>query len=84
MIKYWFFPLAIITTSYACVLISPYYFILPYVWVLILVPVLELFINKLNKTDNELLYSKGHDASLIIVLPSLLNIKLSTAYMYLF
>ena len=71
MIKYWFFPLAIITTSYACVLISPYFFILPYVWVLILVPVLELFINKLNKTDNELLYSKGHDASLIIVFPLL-------------
>ena len=72
MIKYWLFPLAIITSSYACVLMSPYYFVLPYLWVLVLVPILETFVNKLNKPDNELVHSKGYDASLIFVLPLLL------------
>ena len=69
MLLYWLFPFTIISTSYFCVLISPKWSILPYIWVLIIVPILDLIIPQLNKSDIKLSNTKGHNAALITVVP---------------
>ncbi len=71
MIFYWVFPFTIIATSYCCVLLSPSWSVLPYVWVLIIVPILDLITPKLNKPENLLHNSLGHNISLIAVVPAM-------------
>tara|TARA_B100000686_G_scaffold338647_1_gene411468 strand:- start:928 stop:1932 length:1005 start_codon:yes stop_codon:yes gene_type:complete len=71
MLLYWFFPFTIIASSYCCVLFSITWSILPYIWVLIIVPILDLLTPKLNKTNKQLENTLGHNASLIAVVPAM-------------
>ncbi len=71
MLLYWFFPFTIIASSYCCILFSTTWSILPYIWVLIIVPILDLMTPKLNKTNKQLEITLGHNASLIAVVPAM-------------
>ena len=71
MIFYWVFPFTIIATSYCCILFSPSWSVLPYVWVLIIVPILDLITPKLNKSEIYLQNTLGHNISLIAVVPAM-------------
>ena len=49
MLVYLFFPLALIASSSLGILISPKWAIAPFVWVLLIVPIIDFLLPNLNK-----------------------------------
>ena len=72
MIVYLFFPLAIIISSSLGILISPKWALAPFVWVLVIVPIIDLILPNLNNKDENLNETKLHNLALIIILPGIL------------
>tara|TARA_Y100000590_G_C15593684_1_gene967123 strand:+ start:175 stop:1179 length:1005 start_codon:yes stop_codon:yes gene_type:complete len=72
MLFYFFFPIALIISSSLGILISPIWAFAPFVWVLVIVPILDLIFPKFNKLDNKLDETKFHNFALIIVLPGII------------
>ena len=68
---YWFFPFAIITSSFSCVIFSTNFFIIPFIWVLIIVPIIDYFIPKLSIPKSKLTNSYSHSAALLAVVPAI-------------
>ena len=71
MLFYWFFPFAIITTSFSCVIISTNFSVILFIWVLIIVPIVDYFIPKLSVPKSKLTNSIGHSAALLAVVPTI-------------
>ena len=69
MIFYLITPLILISASALGLLISPSWSVSPFVWVFILVPIIDLMLPYLNQKDQELNESLLHNFSIIIVLP---------------
>ena len=69
MIFYLLTPLILISASSLGLLISPSWSVSPFVWVFILVPIIDLMLPYLNQKDQELNESLLHNFSIIIVLP---------------
>ena len=67
-----FFPFAIITTSFSCVIFSTNFFVIPFIWVLIVVPIIDYFMPKLSVPKSKLTNSIGHSAALLAVVPTIL------------
>ena len=65
-------PLILITASSLGLLISPSWSLSPFVWVFILVPIIDIMLPYLNKKDDELNENLLHSFSIIIVLPCIL------------
>ena len=65
-------PLILISASSLGLLISPSWSLSPFVWVFILVPIIDLMLPYLNKKDQELNENLLHNFSIIIVLPCIL------------
>ena len=65
-------PLILITASSLGLLISPFWSLSPFVWVFILVPIIDIMLPYLNKKDEELNENLFHSFSIIIVLPCIL------------
>ena len=65
-------PLILISSSSLGLLISPTWSLSPFVWVFILVPIIDLMLPYLNKKDQELNENLLHNFSIIIVLPCIL------------
>ena len=72
MIVYLFFPLAIIISSSLGILISPKWALAPFVWVLLIVPIIDFILPNLNNKDENLNETKLHNLALIIILPGIL------------
>ena len=72
MFFYWFFPFSIIISSFICVIFATNFFILPFIWVLIVVPIIDFFMPKLNIPKSKLTNSIGHSAALLAVVPTIL------------
>tara|TARA_Y100001970_G_scaffold169663_1_gene207410 strand:+ start:1270 stop:2310 length:1041 start_codon:yes stop_codon:yes gene_type:complete len=68
---YWFFPFAIIISSFSCVIFSTNFFIIPFIWVLIIVPIIDYFIPKLSIPKSKLTNSYSHSAALLAVVPAI-------------
>ena len=49
MLSYLFFPFALIISSSLAILISPYWSFAPFVWVLIIVPIIDIFLPEFKK-----------------------------------
>ncbi len=71
MLVYLIFPFALIISSSLGILISPIWSFAPFVWVLIIVPIIDLILNNLNKQDNRLNERVLHNLALIIILPGI-------------
>ena len=71
MITYYFFPLALIFSSSLGIIISPSWATAPFVWVLIIVPIIDYILPNLNKKDVKLYETTMHNIALIIILPCL-------------
>ncbi len=71
IIVYFFFPLALITSSSLGIIISPNWSCAPFVWVLILVPIIDYLIPILNNHDSNLSETKLHNYALIMILPGI-------------
>ena len=71
MITYFLFPLILIFSSSLGLLMSPHWAFAPFIWVLIIVPILDLILPNLNKLDNKLYETKLHNFALIIILPGI-------------
>ena len=74
MIFYLITPLILIVGSSLGLLISPSWSISPFIWVFILVPIIDIMLPYLNKTDQELNENLLHNFSIIIILPCILFI----------
>ncbi len=74
MLVYLFFPIALILSSALGILISPNWAFAPFVWVLIIVPIIDLILPNLNKEDNKLYETKFHNFALIIILPAIFTL----------
>ena len=72
MIFYLITPLILIIGSSLGLLISPSWSISPFIWVFILVPIIDIMLPYLNKTDQELNENLLHNFSIIIILPCIL------------
>ena len=72
MIVYLFFPLALIISSSLGILISPQWAFTPFVWVLVIVPIIDFILPNLNNKDENLNETKLHNLALIIILPGIL------------
>ncbi len=72
MIVYLFFPLALIISSSLGILISPHWALAPFVWVLVIVPIIDFILPNLNIKDEDLNETKLHNLALIIILPGIL------------
>ena len=64
MIFYLITPLILISTSALGLLISPSWSVSPFVWVFILVPIIDLMLPYLNQKDQELNESLLHKYSI--------------------
>ena len=71
MLFYMFFPFALITSSSLGILISPSWSFAPFVWVLIIVPIIDFILPKFNKKNIKLNETKLHNFALIIILPGI-------------
>ena len=69
MITYYFFPLALIFSSSLGIIISPSWATAPFVWVLIIVPIIDYILPNLNKNNAKLYETTLHNIALIIILP---------------
>ena len=65
-------PLILITASSLGLLISPSWSLSPFVWVFILVPIIDIMLPYLNKKDEQLNENLLHNFSIIIILPCIL------------
>ncbi len=72
MIFYLLTPLVLISASSLGLIISPTWSISPFIWVFILVPLIDILLPYLNKNDEELNENLLHNFSIIIVLPCIL------------
>ena len=72
MIFYLITPLILIIGSSLGLLISPSWSISPFIWVFILVPIIDIMLPYLNKKDQELNENLLHNFSIIIILPCIL------------
>ena len=72
MLFYWFFPFAIIISSFICVIFATNFFIIPFIWVLIVVPIIDYFMPKLSVPKSKLTNSIGHSTALLSVVPTIL------------
>ena len=68
MLLYFFFPFALIISSSLGILISPIWAFAPFVWVLVIIPLIDLILPKLSKQNNKLNETKFHNLALILVL----------------
>tara|TARA_Y100001960_G_scaffold92181_1_gene99338 strand:+ start:234 stop:1241 length:1008 start_codon:yes stop_codon:yes gene_type:complete len=71
MLNYIIFPFILIITSSLCIFINPIWAIAPFIWVLIIVPIIDYFLFYLNKPDNKLNETQLHNFALIIILPGI-------------
>ncbi len=71
MLVYLFFPFALIMSSSLGILISPSWSFAPFLWVLILVPIIDTFLPSLNKQDHELNETTLNNLALILILPGI-------------
>jgi len=72
MIFYLVTPLILIFSSSLGLLINPSWSISPFVWVFILVPIIDLLLPYLSKQDVDLKENLFHNFSILIVLPCIL------------
>ena len=72
MIFYLVTPLILILSSSLGLIINPSWSISPFIWVFILVPIIDLLLPFLNKDDLELKENVFHNFSILIVLPCIL------------
>ena len=72
MLFYLFTPLILISSSALGLLISPSWAIAPFVWVFILVPIIDILLPYLNKNEDDLNENLFHNFSIMIVLPCIL------------
>ena len=72
MLLYFFFPFALIISSSLGILISPIWAFAPFVWVLVIIPLIDLILPKLSKQNNKLNETKFHNLALILVLPGII------------
>ena len=71
MLVYLFFPFALIISSSLGIFFSPNWAAAPFVWVLIIVPIIDIFLPEFKKEDHNLIEMKIHNFALIIVLPGI-------------
>ena len=69
MIFYLVTPLILIFASSLGLIINPSWSISPFIWVFVLVPIIDLVLPHLSKDDVELNESVFHNFSILIVLP---------------
>ena len=72
MLVYLFFPFALIVSSSLGIIISPTWAVAPFIWVLMIVPIIDSILPNLNKQDNKLNENKLHNIALIIIFPAIL------------
>ncbi len=72
MIFYLITPLILIGASSLGLIINPSWSISPFIWVFILVPLIDLALPYLNKQDQELKENIFHNFSILIVLPCII------------
>ena len=72
MIFYLVTPLILIFSSSLGLIIDPTWSISPFIWVFILVPIIDLVLPYLSKEDVELKENVFHNFSILIVLPCIL------------
>ena len=72
MIFYLVTPLILIFASSLGLIINPSWSISPFIWVFVLVPIIDLVLPYLSKDDVELNESVFHNFSILIVLPCIL------------
>ena len=72
MIFYLVTPLILIFSSSLGLIIDPSWSISPFIWVFVLVPIIDLFLPYLSKYDIELKENIFHNFSILIVLPCIL------------
>ncbi len=64
--------MALITSSSLGILISPKWAFAPFVWVLLIVPIIDLILPKLDNKDENLNDTKLHNLALIVILPGII------------
>ena len=69
MIFYLVTPLILIFASSLGLIINPSWSISPFIWVFVLVPIIDLVLPYLSKDDVELKENVFHNFSILIVLP---------------
>ena len=72
MIGYLFFPFALILSSSLGLFFSTSWAFAPFIWVLLIVPIIDFFLPNLNKEDKNLNETKFHNLALIIILPGII------------
>ena len=72
MFVYLLFPFALITSSSLGILISPQWTITPFIWVLLIIPIIDFILPNLNKKADNLNETKFHNLAIIIILPGIL------------
>ena len=72
MIFYLVTPLILIFASSLGLIINPSWSISPFIWVFVLVPIIDLVLPYLSKDDVELKENVFHNFSILIVLPCIL------------
>ena len=72
MFFYLITPLILISASSLGLILSPSWFVSPFIWVFVLVPIIDLLLPYLNKNDDDLNENILHNFSIIIVLPCIL------------
>ena len=65
-------PLILITSSSLGLLINPSWSVSPFIWVFILVPIIDLVLPYLSKQDADLKENMLHNFSILIILPCIL------------
>ncbi len=72
MIPYIFFPLLIIFSSSAGLILSPSWGLTPFIIILIIIPIFDFLLPNLNKNDDELFSSPSYNIFLFLTLPLLI------------
>ena len=72
MIGYLFFPFALILCSSLGLFFSTSWAFAPFIWVLLIVPIIDFFLPSLNKEDENLNETTIHNLALIIILPGII------------
>ena len=72
MFFYLITPLILISASSLGLILSPSWFVSPFIWVFVFVPIIDLLLPYLNKNDDDLNENILHNFSIIIVLPCIL------------
>ena len=77
MFVYLFFPFALIISSSLGILISPQWTIAPFIWVLLIIPIIDSILPNLNKKLDNLNERKLHNLAIVIILPGILFLIVS-------